>query len=115
MLLDFPAQGAYAVYIVRMGDTGDGSVRDEINAIVGRIAALPYAAERHVCALAPRPYSSQPPSHSIDGSLPDLLMFREVRLARGSTMLHQCFDGVRAILGPAPTSGSATLRKAIFR
>ena len=54
MLLDFPAQGAYAVYIVRMGDTGDGSVRDEINAIVGRIAALAYAAERPVCSLAPR-------------------------------------------------------------
>ena len=29
-----------------MGDTGDGSVRDEINAIVGRIAALAYADER---------------------------------------------------------------------
>lgn len=44
--MDLPAQGVYAVYIVRMGDTGDGSVRNEIAAIVGRIAALAYADER---------------------------------------------------------------------
>ena len=29
-----------------MGDTGDGSMRDEINAVVGRIATLAYADER---------------------------------------------------------------------
>lgn len=98
-----------------MGDTGDGSVRDEIYATVGRMAALTYAAERHVCALAPRLYSSQPPAHAIDGSLLDLLMFPDVRLAHGSSTFHQFFDGVKTILGPTPKLGSATLRKAIFR
>lgn len=160
--MDVPAQGVYAVYIVRMGDTGDGSVREEINAIVGRIAALAYADERlgrsgrdaelaaelgvaleflpqlrlrtlralekdlarpdslatggprgrgqdeapgvarfliHVCSQTPRPYSSPRPAHAVDASLLDLLMFRDVRLAHGSTMFHRCFDGLKAILG----------------
>ena len=98
-----------------MGDTGDGSVRDEINAAVGRMAALVYAAERNVSALAPRSYSTQPPAHAIDGSLLGLLMFRDARLPHGSTMFHQCFDGVMGIVGPTPKSWSPTLRKAIFR
>jgi protein-S-isoprenylcysteine O-methyltransferase Ste14 len=97
-----------------MGDTGDASVRDEINATVGRMAALAYGAERHAYALAPRPYSAQPPAQAIDGSSLDLLRFRDVRLAHGSTMFHLCFDGAKATLGPTPKSGSATLRKALF-
>jgi hypothetical protein len=79
------------------------------------MAALAYADARHVCALAPRPYSSQRPAHAIDASLLDLLMFRDVRLAYGCTMLHLCFDSVKAILGLTPKSGSPTLWKAILR
>lgn len=148
-----------------MGDTGDGGVREEIEAIVGRIAALAHADERsgrsgpdaelaaelgaalaflpqlgprtlralekdltrpdslatggtqgrgqsgepgvarflvRACSQTHGPYSSPRSAQTIDASLLDLLTFRDVRLAHGSSMYHRCFDGVKAILGLGP-------------
>lgn len=153
-----------------MGDTGDSSARDEIQAIVGRIAALAHADERpgrngpdaelaaelgaalaflpqlrlrtlralekdltrpdslatggtqgrsqagepdvatflvRACSQTHGPYSTPRSAHTIDASLLDLIMFRDVRQAHGSTMYHRCLDGVKAILGLGPEDSLA--------
>ena len=152
-----------------MGDPGD-TVREEIDAIVGRIAARAYADERlggsgpdaelaaeleaalaflpqlslrtlralekdlarpdslatggkespwqagepgvawylvRVCSQTRRPYSSPRPASLVDASLLDLLVFRDIRLAHGSTMSHRCMSGVKDILGLRPEDSLA--------
>ncbi|HSO17195.1 MAG TPA: hypothetical protein VLS95_14715, partial [Arthrobacter sp.] len=59
------------------------------------------------CSQTRRPYSSPRTARAIDASLLDLLMFRDVRLAHGSSMYHRCFDGVKDILGLGPEDSLA--------
>lgn len=59
------------------------------------------------CSQTRRPYSSPLTAHAIDASLLDQLMFRDVRLAHGSTMFHRCFDRVKDLLGLGPEDSLA--------